>query len=37
MMKLKISEDLCKELDSRKINPEDNYEGVIWDLIEDTK
>ena len=33
---IQISEDLKKELLRRKIHKNDNYEEVIWDLVEDT-
>jgi hypothetical protein len=33
---IKISKDLQRELLNRKIDSKDTYEGVIWDLIENT-
>ena len=33
---IQISEDLKKELAKRKLHDNDTYEGVIWDLLEDT-
>jgi predicted transcriptional regulator len=33
---IQISENLQKELLKRKLNPNDTYEEVIWDILEDT-
>ncbi|PIN94998.1 hypothetical protein COU53_01395 [Candidatus Pacearchaeota archaeon CG10_big_fil_rev_8_21_14_0_10_30_48] len=33
---IQISEELRKELASRKINDKEKYENIIWDLIEDS-
>ncbi len=34
---IQISEDLQKELISRKLFEKETYEEVIWDLVEDTQ
>ena len=33
---IQVSENLKKELKSRKIHDNETYEDIIWDLIEDT-
>lgn len=33
---IQISEELKEELNKRKMFKRDTYEGVIWDLLEDT-
>jgi predicted transcriptional regulator len=33
---IQISEELKQELNKRKLSNNDTYEGVIWDLLEDT-
>ena len=33
---IQVSKDLVKELKKRKIDSRDSYEGVIWDLLEET-
>jgi len=33
---IQISQDLKKELSKRKLFDNESYEGVIWDLLEDT-
>ena len=34
---IQISETLQKELKKRKFFDRETYEGVIWDMVEDTK
>ena len=34
---IQVSQDLLKELKSRKIYDKESYEEVIWDLLEDSK
>ena len=33
---IQISEDLRSELQKRKLTEKETYEGVIWDLLEDS-
>lgn len=33
---IRVSKDLLHELKKRKVDNKDSYEGVIWDLIENT-
>ena len=34
---IQVSQDLLKELKSRKMYDKESYEEVIWDLLEDSK
>ncbi|RCV63682.1 hypothetical protein C5S53_12720 [Methanophagales archaeon] len=34
---IQISEELQKELIKRKLSDKETYEGVIWDLVEDSQ
>ncbi|MFP4402604.1 MAG: hypothetical protein ACLFPL_05235 [Candidatus Nanoarchaeia archaeon] len=34
---IQISQDLLKELKSRKMYDKESYEEIIWDLLEDSK
>jgi len=36
MVTMQVSDDLLRTLKKRKINDNDSYEDVIWDLLEDT-
>lgn len=36
MIKIRVSEELQKELSKRKLYDKDTYEEIIWDLLEDT-
>lgn len=36
MATISVSKELLKQLKARKLYPDDNYEEVIWDLLEDT-
>mgnify|MGYP001403723591 CR=1 FL=1 len=36
MPSIRISNDLLEELNKKKKFNDDNYEGVIWELLEDT-
>ena len=33
---IRISRELLEELKKRKMTPKETYEGVIWDILEDT-
>ena len=33
---IQISRNLLEELKKRKIHTKESYEGIIWDLLEDT-
>ena len=33
---IQVSEDLMNELKSKKLNPRESYEEIIWDLLEDS-
>ena len=33
---IQVSKDLAEELKKRKLFDNESYEGIIWDLIEDT-
>jgi len=33
---IQISEELKKELSKKKFSDRETYEGIIWDLLEDT-
>ncbi|MEK6893104.1 MAG: hypothetical protein AABX07_02780 [Nanoarchaeota archaeon] len=33
---IQISHNLLEELKKRKMNTRESYEGIIWDLLEDT-
>lgn len=35
-LNIKLSNELLSVLKKRKINEEDSYEDIIWDLVEDT-
>lgn len=34
---IQVSQDLLKELKSRKMYDKESYEEIIWDLLEDSK